>query len=283
MTDRAREQHEHWNGPGGQRWVNEQERLDRVLAPLGTLAIESAAPRAGERVIDIGCGCGASTLELGTCVGSGGSVLGVDISAPMLARARERARAQRLDWVSFAEGDATTYAFGGDADLVFSRFGSMFFPDPPAAFANLRRALRPGGRLRLITWRRFEENAWGRVPLEAALTVLGPQPPPPPPGSPGPFGLSSEPYVRELLSGAGFAQVSLEAVDRTLEVSSRGLEEAVSFSLHAGPAARVLLGADPDTIARVTAAVRKALEPYLQGERVQLGAAAWIVSGVAAG
>jgi SAM-dependent methyltransferase len=282
MTDHAREQLEHWNGPGGQRWVSEQERLDRVLAPLGALAIESAAPRAGERVIDVGCGCGASTLELGARVGAGGSVLGVDISAPMLARARERVRAQGLASVSFAEGDATSYAFGGDADLVFSRFGSMFFADAPAAFANLRRALRPGGRLRLMTWRRFEENAWGRVPLEAALTVLGPQPPPPPPGSPGPFSLASEPHVRELLTGAGFTQVALEAVDRALEISPRGLDEAVSFSLHAGPAARVLLGADPDTVARVAVAVRNALEPYVQGERVLLGGATWIVSGVAA-
>ncbi|HMJ11651.1 MAG TPA: methyltransferase domain-containing protein, partial [Polyangiaceae bacterium] len=144
MSDAARQQQlEHWNGPGGRRWVNEQERLDRVLAPLGELAIDQAAPRAGERVVDVGCGCGASTLALGERVGDGGAVLGVDISAPMLARARERAAAQGLRWVSFTEGDATTHPFGGDAHLVFSRFGSMFFADPVAAFANLRRALRP--------------------------------------------------------------------------------------------------------------------------------------------
>jgi len=278
MSDAAREQLEHWNGPAGRRWVNEQERLDRVLAPLGALAIDSAAPLAGERAVDVGCGCGASTLELAKRVGSGGAVLGVDISAPMLARARERARTQALSWASFAESDATSHAFGGDADLVFSRFGTMFFADPAAAFANLRRALRAGGRLCLLTWRRFEENEWGRVPLEAALSVLGPQPPAPPPNSPGPYSLAAEPRVRELLAAAGFTDVVLQPVDRALEVSTTGIDEAVAFSLQAGPAARVMLNADADTVARVSAAVRKALEPYARGEHVRLGAAAWLIS-----
>lgn len=272
----AREQREHWNGPGGARWVNEQARLDRVLAPLGALGIERAAPRAGERVIDVGCGCGATALELGQRVGAGGAVLGVDISAPMLARARERAA--EMPWVRFVEADATEYPFGSDADLVFSRFGSMFFPQPELAFANLRRALAPGGRLCLLVWRRFEDNEWGRVPMQAALTVLGPQPPPPPPGSPGPFSLADADRVRALLQGAGFHDVAIEPDDRTLEVSNSGLDEAVSFSLQAGPAARVLLGADPDTIARVGDVVRKALEPHARGQRVALGSAVWVVT-----
>jgi SAM-dependent methyltransferase len=278
MNELERVQHEHWNGPGGQRWVNEQERLDRVLAPFEARALASSAPRAGERVIDVGCGCGASTLALGERVGPGGAVLGVDISAPMLARARERAQAQQLNWVKFADADAATYAFGRDADLLFSRFGSMFFADPATAFANLRRALRPAGRLCLLVWRRSEENEWGRVPLEAALSVLGPQPPPPPPGAPGPFSLASEPRVRELLTGAGFANIGLEPVDLALELSTTGVEEAVSFSLDAGPTARVLVNVDPDTRTRVTAAVREALEPYVQADRVRLGGSAWLVS-----
>jgi SAM-dependent methyltransferase len=273
--DFAREQLEHWNGPGGNRWVTQQERLDRVLAPLGALAVERAAPQAAERVLDVGCGCGASTLELGRRVGSSGAVLGVDISAPMLARARERAAAMR--WVSFAESDAGSHAFAPDHDLVFSRFGSMFFARPEAAFANLRRALRPGGRLCLIVWRTFEENEWGRVPMEAAISVVGPQQPPPP-GAPGPFSLASPERVQQLLAGAGFQHVQLERDDRTLEVSTTGLDEAVEFSLQAGPAARLLIGADPTTLARVTEAVRKALAPRLQNERVALGAATWVVT-----
>jgi len=273
--ERARQQLEHWNGAGGQRWVKEQERIDRVLAPLGALGITRAAPQPGERVIDVGCGCGASTLALGERVGPRGAVLGVDISAPMLARARTRAQA--LGWVTFVEGDAGTHPFHGDAGLLFSRFGSMFFADAEAAFANLRRALRPGGRLCLLTWRRFDENEWGRIPLEAALRVVGPQPPPPPDG-PGPYSLASEQRVRALLTAAGFDSIALEGVDTELELSTTGLDEAVAFSLEAGPAARVVLGADADTIARARDAVRRALEPRAAGPRVALGAAAWIVS-----
>src|SRR5262245_10542724 len=125
----AREQLEHWNGPGAKRWVDQQERLDRVLGPLGGFAVERAAPAPGERVIDVGCGCGASTLELAERVGPSGSALGVDISGPMLARASERARA--LPWAQFVEADASSHSFRGDADLLFSRFGVMFFADPP--------------------------------------------------------------------------------------------------------------------------------------------------------
>jgi SAM-dependent methyltransferase len=280
-ADSAREQLEHWNGPGAQRWVSQQERLDRVLEPLGLLALQHAAPQPGERAIDVGCGCGASTLELAERVGVSGAVLGVDISAPMLARASERAEARALSWAAFVESDATSYAFGGDADLVFSRFGVMFFADPAAAFANLQRALRPGGRLCALAWRRFDENAWGRIPFEAAISVLGPQPPPPPAGSPGPFSLADEPRVRALLAGAGFSAVELQPVDRALVISNSGLDEAVAFSMEAGPAARVLLNVDAETSARVSAAMRRALEPYASGKQVALGAAAWIIRALA--
>src|SRR5205085_7165358 len=140
-----RAQIEYWNGPAAARWVNEQERLDRVLAPIDELGVTRAAPMRGERVIEIGCGCGASTLRLAERVGQSGSVLGADVSKSVLERARERTRS--IDWVDFLEADAAQCTFAGDADLLYSRFGVMFFAEPEAAFANLRRALRRTGRL----------------------------------------------------------------------------------------------------------------------------------------
>src|SRR5687768_17225277 len=142
---------EFWNGPAAERWVNEQARLDRALASIDMLALERAAPAPGERVIDLGCGCGASTLRLAERVGPTGNVLGVDISKPMLGRARDRART--MPWVGFQEADAAEHPFAGDGDLVYSRFGSMFFVDPVAAFSNVRKALRSGGRLCIVCWR----------------------------------------------------------------------------------------------------------------------------------
>jgi SAM-dependent methyltransferase len=280
MSDFDREQFEHWNGPSGTRWVNEQERLDRVLAPLSAAAIAAAAPRAGERVVDVGCGCGASTLELADAVGAGGHVLGVDISAPMLAWARERLGAR--SWVQLENADAASYAFGGNADLVFSRFGVMFFGQPALAFANLRRALVPGGRLCIMCWRPIDENPWGAVPMRAGESVIG-RMPPLPPGSPGPFSLASADHTRELLERAGFENVALRAYDAELELSRIGLDEAVAFSVQAGPLARLLLRVADDQakIARVMTAVRAALTEHQDGDRVVLGAGVWIVTATA--
>jgi ubiquinone/menaquinone biosynthesis C-methylase UbiE len=146
MNDPNREQIEFWNRLG-RRWAIYQERLDRVWRPLGDTAIDRAAVQPGECVIDVGCGCGATTLELATRAGSKGSAIGVDVSAPMLQRARERAQAAGVTNLAFIQADSSAYKFSNDADLIFSRTGVMFFSDTVAAFANLRRALRPGGRL----------------------------------------------------------------------------------------------------------------------------------------
>lgn len=281
MTDFDREQFEHWNGPGGLRWVNEQERLDRVFAPLSAAAIAAAAPQPGERVVDVGCGCGGTTLQLAEHVGAAGSALGVDISAPMLALARQRA-AQRSN-ARFEQADAASYAFAGDADLLFSRFGVMFFGDPPSAFANLRRALRPGGRLCLMCWRPAAENAWYTLLLRAAERVLNHTPPPPVPGAPGPFSLASAEHTRALLEHAGFQTVALRAFDTEIEVSTTGLDEAIAFALDASPIARLLLEYphDPDARAKATAAVRAVLEAHQHGQRIALGAAVWLVTATA--
>jgi SAM-dependent methyltransferase len=277
MSDFNREQLEHWNGPGGQRWVSEQDRLDRVLAPLSAAVLAAAAPQPGERVIDVGCGCGASTIELAERVGASGHVLGVDISAPMLARARQRL--QTRSWVQLEQADAASYGFAGNANLLFSRFGVMFFGEPELAFANLRRALAPGGRLCVVCWRTFDENPWLALPARAAESVLGASSPPPA-GAPGPFSLASSKHTRALLERAGFSSVALSPLDLTLELSTTGLDDAVAFVEQTGPLSRMLLqiADDQDKVARVMAAVRAMLAAHMTGQRLALTSAAWILS-----
>jgi SAM-dependent methyltransferase len=275
MDDPNREQIEFWNGPQGRRWVTNQETLDRVWRPIGDAALVRAAAQTGERVIDIGCGCGATSLEIAAKVGPAGSVLGIDISAPMLARARERARTLGIANLEFVEADASTYKFGGAADLVFSRVGVMFFRDPIAAFGNLRRALRSGGRLVFVCFRGRELNSWWVVPLSAAATVVPPEPPTPP-HEPGPFSLADRERLRAILDGAGFVDAVCEPVDHDIVIGSN-IESATEFILNAGPAARVIAKANDEVRARVRAAIMQSLAPHLGSAGVSFHAATWII------
>jgi len=271
----------YWSGATGQRWVDRQEVLDAVLAPVLQVMLERASPVAGERVIDIGCGCGASVIALAERVGPSGQVTGVDLSAPMLARARERTRDRTLAGLSIelVNADATVHAFApGAADLLVSRFGVMFFADPVLSFSNLRKALRPGGRVAFACWRALADNPWMSVPLQAALQHV-PPPPLPDPDEPGPFAFAREARVRRILSDAGFSAIAIEPVDVALDLATgRGLDAAVSNAFDAGPVRRALEGQAPDVLARVADTARSMLAPYQQGASVCLGGAIWMVT-----
>jgi SAM-dependent methyltransferase len=265
-----------WNDERSAKWVTNQERLDALIEPFGERAMDDAAVASGERALDIGCGCGATSLALGERVGPDGSVLGVDISAPMLDRAAERAGTAGLAHVRFENADAQSHAFEpGGRDLVFSRFGIMFFADPTRAFTNLRAALRPGGRVAFVCWRAIPENAWVSVPIGALTKVIAP-PQPPAPGAPGPFSLADSDRVREILSGAGFEAIDIEAHDEKL-VLGEALEEAVEFSLSNGPASRLMQDATAEQRTRATEVVRAALAPHARDGGVALAGAAWRV------
>ncbi len=162
-----RDQIKYWNGAGGERWVAQQAHTDAMLAPITERAIAHARVGLGERVIDVGCGCGATTIRLADRVGPHGHVLGLDVSGPMLAVARGRGAGRaNITWL---EDDAAAVPLpDGTADLLFSRFGVMFFGEPVSAFAHLRRTLRQNGRLVVACWRSLDENGWMKVPLIAA-------------------------------------------------------------------------------------------------------------------
>src|SRR5262245_18186906 len=197
------EQAEYWSGTGGEHWVAEQARYDRMVTGFGDRVVEVLSPRAGERVLDVGCGNGALSLAIGPLVAPEGSVLGLDISGPMLAVAGRRARAAGQENVGFERGDAQVHDLpDGGFDAVVSRFGVMFFDDPQAAFANLARALRPGGRIVIACWQELMANSWLMVPVAAALTQV-PMPDLGELAGPGPFSLAKPDDVRSVLDGAG--------------------------------------------------------------------------------
>ena len=270
------EQITYWNEQGGPRWVKLQEALDRQLASFGHIVMDRLAIGSGERVLDVGCGCGETTLELARRVGPAGSVVGADISAVMLERARERGRG--VGNVEFLVADAQTHAFApASFDAVFSRFGVMFFGDPRAAFANLARAMKPGGRLGFHCWKRLLDNPWMTVPFFAALEHL-PPPTPPPPDAPGPFAFADADRVRGILTDAGLAEIEFESRTDPMELGSGTLDDAVDFALQMGPTSIALREATPETVAKVRASVRAALAPYRTADGVRLDTSSWVVT-----
>ena len=270
-------QAEFWNGPVAQRWLDRQEWQDAVLRPVDACLSASASPRAGERVIDIGCGCGATAIDFARRVAPGGEVVGIDISEPLLARARQRALSELAP--RFLLGDAATFEFApAAADLVVSRFGVMFFADPGLAFANLRRALRPGGRLALACWRAAKLNPWVTTPLREALKHVPPLPESGP-DDPGPFSFASEERVRRILVEAGFDDIVLTPHDLVLDIANgKGLDVAVAAALAIGPMGRMLDGQSDAVRSAAAADIRAALAAHSVGDAVPLGAAIWIVT-----
>lgn len=266
----------YWNNEAGSHWALFQEQMDRALAPLGARGLQSAAAGPGDAVLDIGCGCGASSLELARAIGATGSLVGVDVSRPMLTVAEKRARAAGLGNVRFLPADAATEPFGNDVfDLAFSRFGVMFFDDPLRAFANVRRALRHDGRLVFVCWRDLAANPWFAVPAAAVRPHVPPQPKSDP-EAPGPLAFADPTRVRGILERAGFEAVQFEAFDARVSLGSRS--SALEMLSHIGPAARLLDGVDKRARADALFALGAALCEHERAGDVALEGGIWVVS-----
>jgi SAM-dependent methyltransferase len=267
----------YWNGPGGQRWADRQQAQDILLKPIADALIDRAKPKAGERIIDVGCGSGATSIAFAQKVGSSGHVFGIDVSGPMLARAR--ASAPKELPVEFMLADATVHPFDpASFDLLASRFGVMFFAEPSRSFANLRKALRPSGRLAFACWREPRENPFFMAPLQAVYKHV-PKLPQQGPEDPGPFSFASEARVHRILGEAGFTGIAMEPHDLALDVANgRGLDAAVQGALEIGPASRALEGQPPELRAAATNSIREALATFAKGETVPLPASIWIVT-----
>lgn len=269
MSKSNQEQIDYWNGNAGEQWTAAQEHLDTMLLPLSEQALSITAVRPGEQVLDVGCGCGATSLALAQM---GAQVTGIDVSAPMVARAQQRAA--NIENVSFVEADASTWRGAAPFDLTFSRFGVMFFEDPVPAFANIRENLKADGRLCFICWRLPKDNPWLAISAAAAAPFL---PEPPPPEGPGPFAFAREDFVQNLLSSAGFSNVDLSLCEAELTLA-KDVDAALEFQTRIGPLSRVIAELEGDARAQAMTAVGEALQPYQQADGVKLGASCWVVT-----
>lgn len=262
-----------WDGDEGQDWARDWQHYDRAARGYHLRLLEAVGVSAGDRVLDIGCGNGEVTRDAARAA-TGGSALGVDLSSQMIAKAEELAKAEGLTNAAFERADAQVHPFAPDAhDVVVSRFGAMFFADPVAAFTNLARTTRPGGRLVLVSWQELAENAWLQA-IRGAL-AMGRELPAPPTGAPGPFGLADPSAVQAVLESAGFDDISCEAVREPLWAGADA-EDAFGFLSRTGVAKGLLGGLGPADQERALDALRTTLAAHEGPDGVQLGSAAWL-------
>jgi SAM-dependent methyltransferase len=283
MTELAAnpEQAEHWNADEARHWVDHDHDYDVMLRPLGDRMLAAAAITPGERVLDVGCGCGNTTIAAALAAAPGGAAHGVDLSGPMTDLARRHA-SDRGVAATFEVADAQVHPWEESSfDVAVSRFGVMFFADPVQAFTNIGRALRPTGRLAFVCWQEMLANEWMLVP-GMALAEHVPLPDLGEPGAPGPFAFADPERIRGILDASGYRHISVEPVRETLLIGGGPtVEGTLEFLRTSGMGQTLLADADPEAIAAGLDAVRRALEPHATPTGVRLDGAAWVVTAAA--
>lgn len=267
-----------WNGRAGRAWVDAQALLDQLFEPFAERLVEAASSRPVARVLDVGCGTGGTTLAIARRLGAASDCIGVDISEPMISAAQSRAERDGTS-ARFVCADAQTYPFeSARFDLITSRFGVMFFADPTAAFANLRRASRDGARLRMFAWRSASENPFMTTAERAAAPVL-PNLPVRRAEGPGQFAFADAGHVGGILSQSGWDDIEIERCDVACTMPE---PELVRYLTRLGPLGLVLEQLEPPLRSQVIEAVRAAFEPFVHGTEVRFEAACWDIGARAA-
>ena len=271
------EQIAEWNGALGLRWAQSQAEIGRIVVPFGDAALRLAAPQPAERVIDIGCGCGDTSVELARCVGLAGSVWGVDVSQPMLDVARARAAQGAAPHLTYVQADASSAGLPAAVDLLFSRFGVMFFAEPVPALRHLRQALRARGRFVFACWRVPRDNPWAMAPLVAARKALGITPAPADPHAPGPFAFADDARLRDLLSQAGFENIDVQRFDAPVFLGATP-RSAAENSARLGPTSMLVRELGAEHLPAIVNGVETALQALAAPDgHVSLNGSAWIV------
>jgi SAM-dependent methyltransferase len=264
-----------WDGDEGARWAEHAERYEATGHRQRERLVATGLIAAADAVLDVGCGTGKSTRDAAR-LASSGSALGVDLSGRMLERARNLAATEGVANVQFLQADAQVHRFEAAAfDVAISKFGTTFFADPVAAFANLARALRSGGNLGMLVWRELGRNEW--VTGVRAALAMGRQLPEPPPGAPGPFQLANDDYLKRILADAGFVAVELESVDEPIYLGAN-VDDAFAFVRTMGMVLGLTQDLDEPTRRQALERLHDALATYETEKGVLLGSSAWLVT-----
>jgi SAM-dependent methyltransferase len=258
-------------------YVREADRLEAINGPFGAAMLVAARLESGERALDVGCGQGTTTLEAAQRVAPEGAAVGVDISPPLVRLARQRAAAAGVGNVEFIHADAQVHPFQEQGfDVVVSRFGIMFFPDPEAAFANLGRALRPGGRLAIVCPHDPVKTEWVAVACAAAAPHVG-IPDLGGPSAPGPFAFADGDRLRQVLQAGGFRDVTLQAVTRAVRMGEDA-EDVAAFITSLPEATALFAGKPRDKVAAAADSLREALGAYAGPGGVLMNETVWLAS-----
>jgi SAM-dependent methyltransferase len=268
---------QHWAEENTELYLREGERIEAINGPFGDVMLEAASLRSGERVLDIGCGLGSTTIEAAKRTATSGAAFGVDISRPLLQRARRRAVDAGVENVEFLEADAQTYKFDeATFDAVISRFGLMFFDDPEAAFANIAKAVRPDGRLAVVCPGEPLQTEWIRTTFTAVAPHVG-LPDLGPPGSPGPFMFADPDRLTATIRNGGFRDVSIDAVVRPVRLGDN-VEDVAAF-ITSLPEGRHLLAGKPDEqVAAAVQALKMAFRHHAGPQGVIVDESAWLAT-----
>ncbi|WP_309627285.1 class I SAM-dependent methyltransferase [Brevundimonas sp.] len=266
--------HAFWAQKGGDAWLQLQGLMERLYLPISDAILDRLDPPAGARILDVGCGGGATTLALARRLGPDGQAVGVDISQSLLDSARRQASAAGVDNVEFVQADAQQHDFHRNSfDAIISRFGVMFFSDPDAAFANLRRATRYGGILVMVCWRRAEDNPLALLPADAAAPLLS-EPPQVTTEGPGRFAFRDPDHVRGILTRSGWRDIDITPLDVSTPLD---FDEAMALSTRLGVLATVLPGLDDRLRAQICEAVAARLSDHVQDGVIPMSAACWMI------
>ena len=270
-------QKEFWSGSGGDVWVNKQSEMDIMLNPLGTKAISKLDLSKATKIIDIGCGCGATTLEIAKQLGEG-EIIGVDISKPMLARAAKNASAQSLSNANFQVSDVQVDDMPSDFDIAFSRFGVMFFEDPYQAFSNIYKSLKENGQLSFVCWQNPPLNPWQSLSLQVIKEYL--DLPSPPPKSPGPFAFEDKNYISDILNQSNFKDIEIEDNQEDIVMfSGKSIEEACEDYLTINPVVTEMLKNSKEELKdEILQALILKFSEFHNGDGLLFPSATWIVT-----
>ena len=278
MEDKNAKQKDFWSGKGGDYWVEKQSEMDIMLNPLGEKALAKLDLKSNSEVLDIGCGCGATTLEIAKKV-SEGTVTGLDISVPMLNKAESEASIQGIANVDFKVIDVQVDQLASEKyDYVYSRFGVMFFDDPYEAFKNIFSSIKEGGELSFVCWQDPSLNPWQSLSVQVIRGYL--DMPSPPPRSPGPFAFHEKDYVKEILEKSGFSNISFDDNQEDITMfSGKSLQEASEDYLAINPVVTEMLKDSPDDLkAEIVESLKEAFSEFHKGDGLVFPSATWVVS-----